>query len=167
MKSARMHLWITGAILIALGFMTMRYPVEAIMSAGMIIGIGLAVSGVNHFSAWYFFGMKRFIVMGIIDLIAGIIMITQPGITAFLIPFVIGIWLLTEGISRICSAFWLGGAEIPGWWVMLLSGLALIAFGVLVCASPLVISLSVMMVIAWSLVVYGVLAVIEGFAIPR
>ena len=167
MRSARIHLWITGAILLALGVMTMRYPVEAIMSAGMIIGIGLAVSGVNHFSTWYFFGMRRFIIMGIIDLIAGIVMIAQPGITAFVLPFVIGLWLLTAGISRVCSAFWLGGAKIPGWWVMLLEGLAMIAFGILVCASPLVISLSVMMVIAWVLIASGVLAVIEGFALPN
>ena len=167
MRSIRIHLFITGAVLILLGILTMRYPIEAIMSAGTIIGIGLAVSGANHFSGWYFFRLRRFIIMGILDLIAGIVMIAQPGVTAFILPFVIALWLFSSGVTRSCISFWLGGAGVQGWWVMLISGIALILFAALVFASPLVISLSVMMVLSGVLIASGVLAIIEGFVMER
>ena len=48
MKSLRVNLWVTGAILIVVGALMLRYPVEAILSAGMILGVGLIVSGVNE-----------------------------------------------------------------------------------------------------------------------
>lgn len=167
MKSLRVNLWVTGGILIVLGVLMMRYPVEAILSAGLVLGVGLIVSGLNEISAWHFFGLRRFIIVGIVDIIAGLVMVIQPGISAFLIPFVIGVWLFSAGISRTCAAFWLGGAEIPGWWMLLVNGLAMIAFAVMMCVAPLSSTFSVMMILAGVLIVSGVLAVVEGFVISR
>ena len=167
MKSLRVNLWVTGGILILLGVLMMRYPIEAIMSAGMILGFGIIATGVNHISGWYFFRLNRFLVMGFLDIIAGLIMVIQPGISAFFIPFVIGLWFFSEGISRMCAGFWLGGAEVPGWWMLLISGIAMIAFAVLMCISPLSSTFSVMMILSGVLIASGVLAVIEGFVIPQ
>ena len=167
MKSLRVNLWVTGGILILLGVLMMRYPIEAIMSAGMILGFGIIATGINHISGWYFFRLNRFLVMGFLDIIAGLIMVIQPGISAFFIPFVIGLWFFSEGISRMCAGFWLGGAEMPGWWMLLISGIAMIAFAVLMCISPLSSTFSVMMILSGVLIASGVLAVIEGFVIPQ
>ena len=167
MKSLRVNLWVTGGILIVMGVLMMRYPVEAIMTAGMILGFGIIATGINHVSAWYFFRQTRFLVAGFLDIIAGLALVIQPGISAFLIPFVIGLWLFSEGISRTCAAFWLGGAEIPGWWMVLISGLAMTAFAVMMCVAPLSSTFSVMMILSGVLIASGVLAVIEGFVTPR
>ncbi len=165
MKNLRWNFFITGGILILLGVLTLRYPIEAIMSAGFMIGLGLTASGLNYFSGFYFFRLKRFIVLGLLDLISGIIMIVQPGISAFLFPFVLAAWLLSNGLARTCTGFWLGGAEVKGWWVVLLDGLMLICFALFVCASPLLSSLSVMMIIGCVLIVSGVMAIGEGLSL--
>lgn len=167
MKSLRVNLWVTGGILILLGVLMLRYPVEAIMSAGMILGFGIIATGINNISGWYFFRLTRFLVAGFLDIIAGLALVFQPGLSAFLIPFVIGVWLLTAGMSRTCAGFWLGGAEIPGWWIVMIEGLAMIAFAVMVCAAPLSSTFSVMMILSGVLIASGVLAVIEGFVIQR
>lgn len=158
----RINPFITGAILIALGILTLRYPLSAIMTVGTFIGIGLVVSGMNSLSGFYFFGFKRFILLGLLDIIAGILMIARPGITSFILPFVIGLWLFMTGISRVSVSFWLGGAKVGGWWLMLIDGIILIALAALMCASPIVSTLSVMMILACSLIAYGILAVLEG-----
>ena len=158
----RFNACITGIILIILGVLTFNYPVEAIMTAGFFIGCGLVVSGLNYFSGWYFFRLRRFIVLGLLDLIAGVIMILHPGITAFFMPFVIGLWLFSTGITRTCTAFWLGGAKIRGWWMMLLNGILLIISALFVCASPLISSISLMILLACVLISEGILAVIEA-----
>ena len=167
MKNFRTNYLINGAILVILGVLTMRYPLEAIMSAGVIIGIGLLASGINYFSAYYFFGFKRFILLGLLDFVMGVYMIVQPGVTAFIIPFVMAAWLLTTGISRIGLSLWLGGAEISGWWLMLLNGIVLICFAVLMCVAPLSATFSVMMLLAGVLIASGVLSVLEGCIMCR
>ena len=158
----RINPFITGAILIALGILTLRYPLSAIMTVGTFIGIGLVVSGMNSLSGFYFFRFKRFILLGLLDIIAGVLMIARPGITSFILPFVIGLWLFMTGISRVSVSFWLGGAKVGGWWLMLIDGIILIALAALMCASPIVSTLSVMMILACSLIAYGILAVLEG-----
>ena len=167
MKSLRWNYYITGAILIILGVLTLRYPLEAIMSVGMFIGIGLVASGLNYFSAFYFFGLKRFILLGLLDFVMGVYMTVQPGVTALVIPFVVGLWLLTTGISRVGLSLWLGGAKISGWWLMLINGIVLIGLAVLICVSPLTSALSVMMILAVVLIASGVLALTEGCVMCR
>ena len=161
----RVNLFVTGAILIALGGLTLKYPLSAIMTVGTFIGIGLVASGINYFSGFWFFRFKRFILLGLLDIIAGALMIARPGITSFVLPFVIGLWMFMTGISRIGVSLWLGGANVKGWWMMLLNGIILTVLSALMCASPLVGALSIMMVLAWSLIASGVLAILEGFMI--
>ena len=158
----RWNFYVTGMILILLGALTFRYPVEALMTAGFFIGCGLVASGLNYFAGWHFFGLKRFLALGLLDLAAGAIMIIQPGLSAFLMPFVIGLWLLLDGLAKTCAAFWLGGAEIRGWWLMLLDGIVLIIFALSVCASPLVSSVSIMILLSCVFVIAGVFAIAEG-----
>ena len=167
MKNFRTNYLITGLILVIIGVLTMRYPVEAIMSAGFFIGIGLLASGINYFSAYYFFGFKRFILLGLLDFIMGVYMIIQPGVTALVIPFVMALWLAVTGFSRLGLSLWLGGAKIRGWWLMLINGIVLILLAGLVGASPIVSTLSVMMILAGVLIASGVLSILEGCIMYR
>lgn len=162
MQKSKWNLYITGAILILMGILSLRYPVEAMLSVGTMIGIGLCISGLNYFSGFYFFRRVSFIFLGILDLFMGILMISRPGISAFLIPFVIASWLALTGFMRIGTSMWLGGAKIKGWWLMLINGIALIFFAALMCASPLTSALSVIIVLAIELIISGILVIIEG-----
>lgn len=167
MRNFRTNYFITGAILIIVGVLTLRYPLEAILSAGFFIGLGLLASGLNYFSAFYFFGLKRFILLGVLDFLMGAYMIAQPGASALVIPFVMAAWLLIEGLSRVGVSLWLGGAEISGWWLMLLNGIVMILLAGLMTAAPLNAALSVMMILAGVLIASGVLAVLEGCVMYR
>ena len=167
MRNFRTNYFITGAILIIVGVLTLRYPLEAILSAGFFIGLGLLASGLNYFSAFYFFGLKRFILLGVLDFLMGAYMIAQPGASALVIPFVMAAWLLIEGLSRVGVSLWLGGAEVSGWWLMLLNGIVMILLAGLMTAAPLNAALSVMMILAGVLIASGVLAVLEGCVMYR
>ena len=167
MRNFRTNYFITGIILIALGALTLKYPLEAIMSVGFFIGIGLIASGLNYFSAFYFFGLKRFILLGVLDFVMGLYMAIQPGVTALVIPFVMALWLAVTGFSRVGLSLWLGGAKIRGWWLMLINGIVLILLAGLVGASPIVSTLSVMMILAGVLIASGVLSILEGCIMYR
>ena len=162
MRNLKLHMYITGIVLIILGAMSFRYPLTALMSLGMMLGIGLCICGVNYLTGFYLYKPVSFIFLGILDLLMGILLIVRPGITAFFIPYVIALWLFLTGFSRIGTSLWLGGAKISGWWLMLLNGIALIIFACLMCASPLISALSVVTVLAVGLIVFGILVIIEG-----
>lgn len=162
MRRLRWHYYVAGAISILLGLLSLRYPLGAIVSLGFFIGIGLIASGLDYFSAYYFFGLKRFILLGLLDFIMGIYMLFQPGVTAFVIPFAIGFWLFSSGISRIGVSLWLGGAKVQGWWLTLIYGIALVSLSALMIASPLTSALSVMIVLSCSLIAHGIMAIVEG-----
>lgn len=165
MRNIKIHMYITGIILIIMGLLSFMYPITALMSLGMLIGIGLCISGLNYLSGYYFCKPMSFIILGILDLLMGILLILRPGITAFFIPYIIGLWLFLTGFSRIGTSLWLGGARISGWWLMLINGIALIIFGCLMCASPLISALSVVTVLGVGLIIFGILAITEGYFI--
>ena len=162
MRNYCWHCYITGAILIILGVLSFMRPVSALVSVGFFIGCGLVANGVNYFTGFYLFRLWRFIVLGLLDIAVGVVMILQPGLSAFFIPYVIALWLFSTGMTRTCTAFWLGGAKIKGWWLMLINGVALIISALLVCASPLISAISVMMILGIVLVIAGVLVIAEG-----
>ena len=163
MRIFRNNCYITGIILIILGALSLRYPLSALITVGTFIGIGLVMSALNYFTGFYFFRLKRFVLLGVLDLITGVIMLTRPGLTSLIIPFVMALWLLCVGLSRIGASLWLGGAKVRGWWLMLLNGIALVIFAAFMCASPLTSALSIMMVLAVSLIASGVLSILEGY----
>ncbi len=169
MFSSKLSMYVSGAILIILGALSLRYPLTMLQlldaTLVTILGIGLCVSGVNYLSGFCFFRRGVFAFLGVIDLVMGILLLTRPGINAFFIPFVIATWILLTGLSRIGTSLWLGGAGVRGWWLMLLSGVALVIFAGLMCASPLVSALSIMTVLAFGLIISGVFAIIEGVII--
>ena len=169
LRTFRAHCVITGVILLLLGIFAMARPVEALISVGFFMGLGLIASGVNYFSAYYFWGLKRFILLGLLDFLAGLYMTFQPGMAALVIPLVIGVWLACSGISRVGMSLWLGGAKVSGWWLMLLNGIALIFLGGLISVSPLNVTLSVMlmMILGGTFIAEGVLTVLEGLMMGR
>ncbi|MBQ7543999.1 MAG: DUF308 domain-containing protein [Synergistaceae bacterium] len=169
MRDFRINCFITGAIMLVLGGFAFSRPVEALVTVGFFMGLGLIASGINYFSAFYFFGLKRFILLGLLDFVAGLYMAFQPGAAALVIPFVVGLWLVSVGFSRVGMSLWLGGARVRGWWLMLLHGVVLVVLGGVMFMSPLNVSLSVMfmMIMAGTLAVMGVLTILEGCIMCR
>lgn len=163
MTQVRRHYYIAGAISIILGILTFFHPLEALMTVGFFIGIGLILSGLDYFSAYYFFGFKRFILIGLLDFIMGVYMTFQPGLTAFIIPFAVGLWLFCAGTSRVGMSLWLGGAGVRGWWLMLIYGIGLIGAAVLMVVSPFTGAPALMLLLSFDLIASGIMAVIEGY----
>ena len=47
-KTLRWTLYFTGGILVVLGLWAMTYPIEALMSLALYLGIGFVLAGLNH-----------------------------------------------------------------------------------------------------------------------
>jgi uncharacterized membrane protein HdeD (DUF308 family) len=92
---------------------------------------------------------------GIAAVILGILMLTAPGVTLFILVQVLGIFLLIAGIFRIVSIF----IDSSSWGWKLLAGILGILAGILVLRYPL---WSTIVLPMWIVFLVGILALVQG-----
>lgn len=95
----------------------------------------------------------QLLLWGLVGIAAGVVTFMYPQITALALVYVIAVWAITTGIVMIWAAVALR-REIEGEWLLGLTGVLSIAFGILVLLFPGSGALS----IVWMIGVYAVLA---------
>ena len=123
-----------GIILIILSFFIFSNPPGALVALALYIGISLLFTGIleiieafqikslNGDWGWPLFG-------GILDLLFGIILLSNPGLTAATIPFIVGFWLIVSGIVVFVNSFSAKKAGYSGWFWYLLFGILVVIAG--------------------------------------
>jgi len=103
---------------------------------------------------------------GLVGMSAAAITIVWPGITALALLMLIAMWAVVTGVAEIAAAIELRRA-IRGEWLLALSGVLSIAFGVLMLIFPQGGALAVVAIIAAYSIVFGVLLIALGFRVRR
>ncbi len=162
---------IAGLVCIGLGVWTICTPAEALPLLADVFAICLVVAGVLDCS----FGIatSRFnsqwgwnLAIGILDLIAGIWMLTLPEPTITVVfMYIVGIWILIAAINSICASLALTAYSpvMLVWVLLLLIATAFMAIWFL--STPLIGGVAVWLWIAISFICYGVYRVTEAFHI--
>ncbi len=99
---------------------------------------------------------------GFVGIIAGIVTFVWPGITAVALLYVIAAWALVTGALEITAAIRLRKV-IDHEWLLVLSGIASIALGILLALFPGAGALALILWIGAYAIVFGVLLVALGF----
>ena len=115
------------------------------------VGMPDAVRHTN--GRWLMLGSTFLIIRGIVGLIVGVLTFLWPGITALALIWFIAAWAVVTGVLEIAAAIRLR-REITGEWLLALSGVLSVAFGLLVIAFPSAGALG----IAWLLGAYAAAA---------
>jgi uncharacterized membrane protein HdeD (DUF308 family) len=103
---------------------------------------------------------------GLLGIAVGILTFHSPGITALGLLLYIAAWSLVRGVVDIAVAIKLR-RELAGEWLLILAGIASIAFAVLLLWNPGPGALALLWLIATYAIVFGLLAVIFGFKIRK
>ncbi len=119
-----------------------------------ILAVWMAITGRGAHEHWW-----ALLLWGLVGIGAGILTFLAPQITALVLLFYIAIWAIATGVLEITAAIRLR-REVPGEWVLVLAGLASVAFGVLLVARPEAGALALLWLIASYAIVFGVLLVI-------
>jgi len=102
------------------------------------------------------------VVVGLLGIAAGIVTFLWPGMTAFVLLMFIAAWAFVMGVFQIVAAIRLR-KEIEGEWLLGLSGVLSVLFGVLMFVSPGQGALAVIWVIGAYAVFFGVLLISLAF----
>jgi uncharacterized membrane protein HdeD (DUF308 family) len=143
-----------GLTLVALVFLFGAYA--------LIDGIGALLVAVGGGSR---VGSRWLLVLeGVVGILAGIAAFIWPGITAFVLLILIAAQAVVTGIFELVAAIRLR-REIEGEWLLGLSGVASIIFGVLMFAFPGAGALAVVWLIGAYALVFGVLMLVLAFRV--
>lgn len=128
-----------------------------------ILGAWTAIAGRAHNEYW---GML--LLRGLLGIGIGILTFVEPGVVALALLFYIALWAIATGVLEIGVAIRLR-REIEGEWMLILSGLVSVVFGVVLIARPGGGALALLWLIASFAVLLGVLLVLlalkaRGFA---
>jgi uncharacterized membrane protein HdeD (DUF308 family) len=122
-------------------------------ASGLALGFGGKLDG----KPWW--GM---ILVGVLGLLAGLAAFLWPGVTAMALLIMIASWAVVRGVLEIAAAIKLRKV-MEGEWVLALSGVLSVLFGLLLLRHPAAGALAVIMIIGAYMVVLGAAAVVFSF----
>ena len=170
-KSLTRYWWVTLVLGIAIcvsGILVFAYPGESYLGLSALFAVLMFVSGVEQlvmaFTERYMAGRSWTAMLGCLEVILGIMLISSPGITALMLPIFLGIWLLSRGIDLIGIASEMSRFKVPGMGWTIVLGILLTLCALMILFRPLVFGVEV--VIAWlgiALLVAGIALVIFAF----
>ena len=163
---------IKGIILIILAFVIFRHPVGTLVGITFYMGIGLLLTGIaliiaaiaarNDMENW---GWR--LAEGILDALIGIMLLANPGITAAVIPFLIGFWAFFNGILLFVGSFGSKKAGNGNWWLELIAGILTVIIGYGITFNPVVGIFTITTFIGISLLIVGFFNVVLSFDLRK
>ena len=130
------------------------FGVYVLVDAMMALAIGFR--GKLDGRVWW-----EMVLVGVLGLVAGITTFAWPGLTALVLLIVIASWAILRGIIEIVAAIALRKV-IADEWVLALSGLLSIAFGLLMLLHPGAGALAVVLLIGGFMTGIGIMAIATG-----
>jgi uncharacterized membrane protein HdeD (DUF308 family) len=160
------HLWwmllAKGLLALVAGVLTIVWPGITLLTLVLLFGAAALADGVAALvlgigGGWAGRPWWEMVVLGLIGLAAGVGTLLWPGVTALTLLALIACWAIARGLIEIAAAIALR-KEIEGEWMLVLSGILSVAFGLLLFARPGAGALAVATIIGFYLIVVGVLA---------
>ena len=165
LRSLAEHWWLTllrGIAAVLFGVLALFWPGITGLSlvllwgaytfADGIFSLGAAIMGSGGATT----GQRWWLALtGVLGIAAGLIAFFAPALTAGVLLIFIAIWAIAIGVMSIVGAIQLR-KEIEGEWLLILSGVLAILFGVVMFLQPAAGALAVIWMIATFAIVFGI-----------
>jgi uncharacterized membrane protein HdeD (DUF308 family) len=168
------HWWafaLRGLAGIVMGVITFLWPGITLGALVLLFGAYALIDGILSFvGAWRAAHANErwgaLLLEGIAGMITAVATIAWPAITAIALAFVIAAWAIVTGAFELVAAIRLR-KYITGEWLLGLTGIASIFFGIMIVIAPLTGALVIAMWIGAYAFVFGILFVALGLKLRR
>ena len=148
-----------GCAAVLFGVATLVLPAITLLVLIALFSIYVLIDGVLSLIASFRMALRHdpwlgLLVRGILGVAVGIIGFRAPGLTAISLLYVIAAWSIATGILELVMAFEVR-KEIRGEWVMALTGVLSIIFGLLLAAIPGIGLATLVWMVGFYAIVYG------------
>lgn len=161
-----------GIILIILSIFVFQKPVSALLGITMYLSISLlfigftlifvSIASREETEKWGW-GLAG----GIVDVLFGFILLSNPVLSASSLPFAIGFWLIFSGAMSFVNAFKSKKDGVGSWWMELLGGLLTVVAGYLISSDLYVGTFAVSFWLGFGFLMAGIVSIVLAFAIKK
>jgi len=149
-----------GILFILLGIYVFNNPVSAYLTLSIFFAVSILVSGI--FQLWFAFTNRNEIegwgwqlALAIMEVIIGLVLFSNIGLTAAILPLYVGFWLLFRAFALVGFSFELKSYKVMNWGYYFVFGLLLGIFAWCIIINPL---FGGMTIVTWT----GIALVIAG-----
>jgi len=169
-KSMSTSMIVTGVLAVIAGIIALAWPSVTVLALVILFAVyafsDSAVQGMRAFSSGSAGPVVGHLLLGLIDIAAGLVAIIWPGPTALVLVFVVAAWAVAGGIVEFAAGFSAG--ETAGTRALLLiGGLVSVAFGVVLFARPGVGALTLALLFGLFALIYGISQVSAGIQLRQ
>ncbi len=157
-----------GLLAVLFGFAALILPLDTLASVGRLFGAYAILEGVLVILT----GIRRtryrgvLIAEGASGIVAGLVALAWPSITALVLLYVVAIWAILSGVAGIVAAVSLR-REIQGEWALFLVGVLSVALGVAMTFMPGVGLVSLVWLLGLYALAVGVALIVLAFRMRR
>ena len=157
------HWWVfvlRGALFIAAGIYMIASPGSGYAALGFFFGLVILLAGVaelTHVSRYRGQARTWHLVLGIIDILLGIILMGHVAIGVTIIRLIVGIWFLFRGISLFSFSRVTGSS-----WILTLGGILTIIFALLIIFNPIFGAMTIIIYTGIAFILNGIFNVWQG-----
>ena len=150
-----------GILLVAFALWVLMSPQESYVGLALAFAVLVLINGISHVSfalsnRKILEGWGWFLASGIIELIIGLVLVTNPGLSMVTLPLVLGFWLMIRSGFLMGTALDLRRYGFLDWgWLMLLS-IGLGTFSFLIILNPALGAITVVSFTGVALLLFGI-----------
>ena len=162
----------TSGILILLGLLLFIKSDDTIVAISYLVGGAIIILGILAFINFFKKKNSDFvssfdIIYGMITVVFGIFILSNPKMVATIIPFIIGGWVLIKSSFKIAYAIELKNVENVIWKNVLVNYIISELVGVIMIFNPFKTSVVVFKIIGAAIIVYAILDIISTIQLKK
>ena len=174
--SAIKHWWlmlVVGILSVIAGILVFVFPLETYVTLSIAFGVLMLLVGaaqliVSASSDNYLMMRGYFIVGGVLDVLLGLFLCLYPGITVFLLPILLGIWMLYHSFMMIAFGGDLGTFGLRGQGETVAGGILLLLLSILILMNPFSAGIAAVVVLTGvGLVIFGITLIMLSVRLRR
>lgn len=158
---------IISILMIIMSLFLIFEPIKALKTIVMIFGIVITLSGIVSLFSYFRLGrelkMISFsLIEGLLEIIAGILILYNTEVMATFIPIMVGIWIIVKNLIRFQLSINLKQIPNSGWIWFLIASILAILLGVLIIIKPFSATLTITLIAGIILFITEFLNLVEG-----
>ena len=158
---------IVSVLLLFLSLFLIVKPIESLNFIMILLGCITVLDGIIHIISYFSTSsdLRVFsfeLVQGILGTILGFVFIFNPQIIVSFLPFIIGAWIIVEGIIRFQFSFNMKGNTNGNWLIPLCLSILTVAFGFIIIFNPFGTAIAITSLAGIFLCVSEILNIVES-----
>ena len=158
---------LTSIVILVIGIFLFIQPDTVIRMISIVLGILFLVPGITSLVDYFKENNSASLVVGIITILISLIMIIKTDLVASILPFILGIYFVVNGVSRLQYALELKKQGYSSFTTSLVFSILIMLCGILFIINPFEGALTLTKIIGIYMIIYAILDISNTVVIKK